>query len=170
MRSECGQATIEWTGLLLLIALALVALSHLAPQADGRELGTSLAHSVTATAKKAGRARPTGAREPAPPAADSPAGAAPLPPRLGAGGAVPRSRNLPRMPGSLGRAGRGAGAVWRKAWFACLVYERTRYAFRHPESRIPGYTLPYGTALRMVNNCVSPVDLLRDLPGLDATP
>ena len=40
-----------------------------------------------------------------------------------------------------GRA-RGAGVLWRKAWFACLVYERTRYALRHPESRLPGYTLP----------------------------
>ena len=56
--------------------------------------------------------------------------------------------------------------LWRRAWFACLVYERTRYAFRHPESRLPGYTLPYGVALRMINNCVSPVDLLRDVPGL----
>ncbi len=57
--------------------------------------------------------------------------------------------------------------LWRRAWFACLVYERTRYAFRHPESRFPGYTLPYGVALRMINSCVSPVDLLSDLPGLD---
>jgi hypothetical protein len=65
------------------------------------------------------------------------------------------------------RARRGVGAVWRKAWFACLVYERTRYAFRHPESRLPGYTLPYGTALKMINSCLSPVDLLGDLPELD---
>ena len=73
-------------------------------------------------------------------------------------------------PGVLRRAGRGAGAVWRKAWFACLVYERTRYSLRHPESRLPGYTLPYGVALRMINNCVSPVDLLDDLPALDPGP
>ena len=57
--------------------------------------------------------------------------------------------------------------LWRRAWFACLVWERTRYAFRHPESRLPGYTLPYGVALRMINSCISPVDLLRDIPGLE---
>ena len=68
------------------------------------------------------------------------------------------------------RAGRGAGALWRRAWFACLVYERTRYSLRHPESRLPGYTLPYGVALRMINNCVSPVDLLSNLPALDLGP
>ncbi|HEX6653385.1 MAG TPA: hypothetical protein VF072_11625, partial [Thermoleophilaceae bacterium] len=73
-------------------------------------------------------------------------------------------------PDALRRAGRGAGTLWRRAWFACLVWERTRYAFRHPESRLPGYTLPYGVALRMINSCVSPVDLLRDVPGLDPGP
>ena len=39
-----------------------------------------------------------------------------------------------------------------------------------PGDRLPGYTLPYGTALRMINDCVSPVDLLRDLPELDPAP
>jgi hypothetical protein len=151
MRGEHGQATIEWTALLLLVALALVALSQLASKADGQELGTTLAHSVTASAKRADRPSPV------PPGADRPILAtAPV--------------RLPKLPASLGRTRRGVGALWRKAWFACLVYERTRYAFRHPESRIPGYTLPYGTALRMINNCVSPVDLLRDLPGQDTTP
>ena len=141
MRSERGQATVEWTGLLLLVALVLAALSQLAPKADGRELGTTLAHSVTAI-HAPGHSR-----------------ASRRSPML-----QPRRLQLPQLPTSLRRAGRGAGALWRRAWFACLVYERTRYALRHPESRIPGYTLPYGTALRMINNCVSPVDLLRDLP------
>jgi Flp pilus assembly pilin Flp len=150
MRSEHGQATVEWTALLLLIALALLALSRLAPKADGHELGTTLAHAVTRQGHRA--------QVPAQhPKTQSP------PVRVQAVSPMP----LPQLPASLKRAGRGAGALWRKAWFACLVYERTRYAFRHPDSRIPGYTLPYGTALRMINNCVSPVDLLRDVQEPD---
>ena len=62
------------------------------------------------------------------------------------------------------------GAVWRRAWFACLVYARTRYALQHPEISVPGYTLPYGTALRMINSCVSPIDLLHDLPDVGPPP
>jgi hypothetical protein len=139
--SERGQATVEWTGLLLLVALVLVAAGRLAPRADGSELGASLAHAVTHPGHAAEdtvrlRARATQPR-PGPllrPPADSP---------------------LPRP-----------GALVRKAWFACLVYERVRYANRHPESRIPGYTFPYGVALRIANRCLSPVNLLRDVPAL----
>jgi hypothetical protein len=157
MGRESGQATIEWTGLLLLVALVLAAVGHLASRADGRELGATLAHSVThpsRPAREPGRLR-----------------AAPVPrplSRLEQG----LARDVLRRAGREGvrRAGRGAGTLWRRAWFACLVYERTRYALRHPESRFPGYTLPYGDALRMINSCVSPVDLLRDVPGLDPSP
>ena len=154
MRSERGQATVEWTGLLLLVAVVLVGASHLASRADGRELGTTLAQSVTQVHQQA--------HGPVKSHLDS------APPRqVLATFPAPLRR---AAPGVLRRAGRGAGAVWRKAWFACLVYERSRYSLRHPESRLPGYTLPYGVALRMINNCVSPVDLLRDLPALDPGP
>ena len=141
MRSQRGQATVEWTGLLLLVALVLVAAGHLASRADGRELGTTLARSVTHPghpAEAAVRARP------------HPAGPRPAP------GSRPQVMPPLRPP----------GALWRKAWFACLVYERTRYAARHPESRIPGYRFPYGVALRIANRCLSPLDLLRGIPAL----
>jgi hypothetical protein len=78
-----------------------------------------------------------------------------------------RAAGLPELPASVRRAGRGAGALWRRAWFACLVYERFRYAVAHPESRLPGYTIPMRVAVRMANNCVSPVDLLRSFPATD---
>jgi hypothetical protein len=93
-----------------------------------------------------------------------------LTPRPVRAGARARRRpplRLPELPSSLRKAGRGASALWRRAWFACLVYERTRYAFMHPESRFPGYTIPFDVALRMANNCVSPVDLVRDWQLLD---
>jgi len=46
MRSEGGQAAIEWTGLVLLVALALGALPLLALQLDGRSFGGFLAHRI----------------------------------------------------------------------------------------------------------------------------
>jgi hypothetical protein len=159
-RSERGQATVEWTGLLLVVALALLALSQLAPKADGQELGTTLAHSVTGPAASAPGVGQK-SRSQSEFSSTHPASAVLR--------AVVRP-SLPRLPRSLGRIGRGASALWRRAWFACLVYQRTRYALHHPEISVPGYTLPYGTALRMINGCVSPVDLLHDLPELDPAP
>jgi Flp pilus assembly pilin Flp len=143
MCGEQGQATVEWTALLLLVALVLVAAGHMASRRDGRELGTTLASSLTPTERSS------------------------APPTLQPTARADAVSAVRRMDGVLRRAGRGAGTLWRRAWFACLVYERTRYSFRHPESRLPGYLLPYRDALRMINNCVSPVDLLRDVPELD---
>jgi len=149
MRSERGQASVEWAGLLLLVALALLAASHFVPSANGEQVGNTLRGAQT----RAARGAAIGAGEAA-------AGGARIrgPATVAVGG--PPAAALPR-------AGRAAGAVWRSAWFGCLVYERFRYARRHPESRLPGYTFPYGVAARIVSRCVSPVDLLRDLPALD---
>jgi hypothetical protein len=141
MRSDRGQATVEWTGLLLVVALVLVAAGRLASSADGSELGATLAHVVTHPGRAAHR---IGSRP-------RPAPARPSPP----------SRR-PALP-SLKRP----GALARKAWFACLVYERIRYAQSHPESRIPGYTFPYGVALRIAGRCLNPLDLLREIPSLN---
>jgi phage tail tape-measure protein len=179
-RAEAGQATVEWTGLLLLVALVLAAAAHLASKADGKELGTTLAHSVTHPGRpvvghdrlRGAPFRPDLRAVPAPgrlraapaPAVERPPAPVPRPPAREEG----LAREVLRRAGREGarRAGRGAGILWRRAWFACLAYERTRYAFQHPESRFPGYQLPYGDAIRMINGCVSPVDLLRDVPGL----
>jgi hypothetical protein len=46
MCCERGQSTVEWTGLVLLVALALGALVALVPAVDGRSFGSYLAHSV----------------------------------------------------------------------------------------------------------------------------
>jgi hypothetical protein len=163
MSGERGQATFEWIALLLLVALGLAALTRLASSADGRPLATSLVRSITAGARNV----------------NGPHRSRPAPPRsrMAAALAMPRSRSrparlkraaaLPELPASIRRAGRGAGALWRRAWFACLVYERVRYAIAHPESRLPGYTIPTRVAVRMANNCVSPVDLLRSFPSPD---
>jgi hypothetical protein len=46
MGAERGQATVEWSGLVLLVAIALAALVALVPVVDGRSLGSQLAHSI----------------------------------------------------------------------------------------------------------------------------
>src|SRR4051794_4407692 len=46
MRSEAGQATVEWTAVVLLVALALGAAVAFLPVVDGRSYGGFLAHSI----------------------------------------------------------------------------------------------------------------------------
>ena len=163
MSGERGQVTVEWIALLLLVALGLAALTRLASSADGRPLATSLVRSVTAGARNVHgphRSRPA-------PPRTRPTAALAMPRSHSRPARLQRAARLPELPAGVRRAGRGAGAVWRRAWFACLVYERFRYAVAHPESRLPGYTIPTRVALRMANNCVSPVDLLRRFPSPD---
>ncbi len=155
MRGERGQATVEWIGIVLLVAVALAALSHFAPRADGRSLGRAVLHSVAEPAARRDIARPPGP-------SDRAFVIPPLIPRAGQSAELrirlPRARTLMR------RARAGAGHAWRRAWIACLVYERFRYALLHPESRFPGHTIPPSEVLRMVNDCISPLDLVRDWP------
>lgn len=47
MFSEDGQATIEWVGLVLLVAVSLVALAAVVPVIDGRSFGAFLSHRIT---------------------------------------------------------------------------------------------------------------------------
>jgi hypothetical protein len=47
MRSEGGQATVEWVGVVLLVALSLGALLSLATRVDGRALGVLISQRVT---------------------------------------------------------------------------------------------------------------------------
>jgi hypothetical protein len=179
MGSERGQATVEWVGLLLLVTLALLALTRLAPRAEDRSLGTTLASSITTTAKRTAASprevdpRRFGLPHPPPLARPGPRWLAPDSRRVllqgpRRAGILPGLR-LPR-PGAGGRAARGVRGVWRRAWFACLVWERVKYSLLHPEARIPGYTFPYDVVLKIVARCVSPVDVFRDVAQLEQRP
>jgi hypothetical protein len=179
MRSECGQASVEWIVLALLLALALTALARFAPHADADDLGTELLSTVTCAArggcdaKRDGRragsaARPGHAsRSGAGPAAGAPSRLVTVPPLLPL---APRSRRSarpwlrpPRLPAPLvRRAGRGAGVLWRRSWMICLGYERVRYSVLHPEIRFPNAAIPASEGVRIANDCLSPVDLIRD--------
>jgi hypothetical protein len=46
LRGESGQATVEWTGLVLLATLALAALVAFGPRIDGRSFGGFLTHAI----------------------------------------------------------------------------------------------------------------------------
>src|SRR5437764_1069916 len=46
MCCERGQASVEWTGVVLLVALAFGALLTVVPAVDGRSFGSYLAHSI----------------------------------------------------------------------------------------------------------------------------
>jgi len=153
MRGERGQASVEWIGLLLLVALALTALTRFAPHADGPSMASAVLEPVTTRSKPAN----------VPFLPPGPRTAAPRPAR--------RPPRLPRVPRELPvRVRRAAVRAWQRAWLACLVYERVRYDLLHPESRIPGHRIPSGEVLRMLNDCMSPVDLVRDWPLLRGQP
>jgi hypothetical protein len=160
MSCERGQASVEWVGIVFLVALALAGLTQFAPSANGRSIGSTLLHAVANPDKEGFTAPPplpfararkprTKVRRPSPRA---------LLARLRSG--------AERLRSSAGRLRSAAGTAWRRAWMACLAYERFRYAFLHPESRFPGHTIPSSELLRIANDCVSPADVVRDWPLL----
>ena len=57
MRSERGQATVEWTALILCVALALGAVVAFVPIVDGRSLGGALAHALVCAVRGGCRER-----------------------------------------------------------------------------------------------------------------
>ena len=166
MRSDGGQASVEWVGALLLIAIALGALARLSDRVDA--LGVATAGLRATTCALAGcesgvaRAAPAtgidGARSPAldaravtpPPLVPSRTGF--LPRRLRLRNPIP-----PRMRSRV-------GAFWRRAWVACFAYERVRYGLLHPESH--RQVVPLRDVVQMTNDCLSPFDLSRDWEDL----
>jgi hypothetical protein len=52
MASERGQATIEWTGLVLLVGLSLAALAAFGPRVDGRSFGGVIAHAIVCAVRR----------------------------------------------------------------------------------------------------------------------
>ena len=50
MRCEAGQATVEWTGVVLLVSLALGGVLAFGPRVDGRSFGAWLAHEIVCAA------------------------------------------------------------------------------------------------------------------------
>jgi hypothetical protein len=157
LRSQRGQATVEWVGLLLAVALmfgALVAGGREAARGESADrLGEAVAQRITCAARgtcgvgELGPDAPSGRR---------PGGRslAPTIPRSPARG-VPPLRRLDRQ-GSLPlRAGVG---VLEHAWVACFGYRRWRYELEHPST--PREAVPLHETLDTVNQCLNPLSFL----------
>jgi hypothetical protein len=152
MRGEDGQASVEWIGLVLLVAVALAALARFAPSADGRSVGSTVLAAMAPP--QVGEIRGGKRNVPRPPGSE----AFTAPPLMPLGRRAERALRTAPADG----LGRGARLAWRRAWLACLAYERARYGYLHPESRFPGHTIGRREAVRIVNDCISPFDLVRD--------
>jgi hypothetical protein len=155
--SERGQATIEWTGLALVAALLLGALTTLAPLVDDRGLGATVAHAITCAARGgcAGEAaRGTAAIGVGPVRSDVAAGAEarPAPPA--------------RPPVTADRAAaplqalRGVRDVAKRVWIVCMGYRRYLDERAHP--RIGPEAMPLAEALDIANECLNPLGFVSD--------
>ncbi len=149
-RAESGQATVEWVGLVLGVALvfgALVAGGREAARGQsGRELGEAVAGRMVCSARDACGAGATA----------SSAGAA-----LRAPGRAPR---LARRSAAAGRAVAAARALPKgrealgHAWLACFAYRRFEYEREHPLT--PRQSVPLDDAVDIVNDCLDPLSFL----------
>jgi len=164
MDSERGQASVEWVGLVLLLALGLVALGRFAVRQDARDLGPELVHAIGCAARGGCKPAASGRVSALHTLATAPPLVPVTPTRTTARTAPPRGRPvLPARGRALaGRAWRRVGRVYRGSWMFCLGYERVRYELLHPESNAPNVGIPLSESIRMANDCVSPVDLVRD--------
>ena len=160
MRGERGQASIEWIGAVLMVALALAALGRLTGRMEAPALGAALLKGTTCTLRGGCDARRTSGTP-------TPGRLVVAPPLVPLAGNPPWERRS-RSPGRrsrgralIRRARRPAGAFWRRAWLICFGYERVRYGLLHPETR-PRQSVPISGALQMVNDCASPIDFARD--------
>jgi hypothetical protein len=158
---ERGQATVEWIGLVLGVALLLGAVA-----AGGREvvkgetadgLGEAVAERIVCAAKGACGAGAGGERLDGPPGGrlgGVPRGGSGG--RLGVlGGAPGGAPRRPSPPAPSGQAGIGQG-VAKRAWFLCLGYRRWQYDREHA----PFQRVPLKETVKTVNECVNPLSFL----------
>jgi hypothetical protein len=155
---ERGQATVEWIGLVLGVALLLGAVA-----AGGREaakgenadgLGEAVAERIVCAAKGACGAGAPGGR-----LGGAPGGRRLRAPGRGLEGAPGRERGAsgrasPTAP-SRSHAGVLTG-VAKRAWFLCLGYRRWQYDREHA----PLQSVPLRHTIKTVNECVNPLSFL----------
>jgi hypothetical protein len=179
MRGERGQASIEWIGGVLLVALLLGTLARTIPgRVEAHELAATVLDTTVCASRggchdcaSRGRCRDCASRggcrdrAGAQAGAERPSRAVTAPPLLPLHrGERPTPRPRPRLvtpPRLLGPARRATRVFWRQAWVLCFTYERARYGLLHPETG-PRQTVPVSGALQMVNDCASPIDFSRD--------
>ena len=144
MRGEGGQASVEWTGLVLLVGVvlaALGALSGLRPGGD-RGLGPVVAERYACAARGACGGAPERRARPAPPAA----------------GVVARGVTRARAVDALRRLRSVGSKLARRAWIVCIGYRRFRYELEHPLA--PNEAMPLDEAIEIANACLNPYAFL----------
>jgi hypothetical protein len=158
---QSGQATIEWAGLVLCVALilgALLAGGREAAKGDaGRGLGEAVAERITCAVRErcGAEVRERGAQ------------------RLGRGialgaplGNPPGGRVSLLSPSPGGRAGLrralrvvgGAKRFLKRTWFPCLGFRSWQNDREHP--RLLGEGLPVKQTADLLNECVNPLSFL----------
>src|SRR5829696_8592767 len=167
--SEGGQATVEWVGLVLGVALMLGAVAAGGREAargeSAHELGEAVAKRITCAARDAcgaarageGRGGGAGGLGPGPGALR---GSAPGALRGNAPGALRAAPRRPRQSSALGDSlpVRGGKAALEHGWILCLGYRRWQYEREHP--RAPRQSVPIRETAKMLNECVNPLSFL----------
>jgi hypothetical protein len=142
---QSGQATIEWAGLVVCLALifgALLAGGRSAAKGEaGRGLGEAVAERITCAVR--------GACDSARPPVRRPAFHRER--RRGAPGGRSGLRNAA---GVLG----GGSRLLKRTWFACLAYRSWQDDREHP--RLLGEARPVKRTAHMLNECVNPLSFL----------
>jgi hypothetical protein len=151
--AEAGQATAEWTGVVLVVALVLAALGALLPAGRDDGLGEALAGRITGRAVAVEvpvPGAPVGMRAPPGSLPQGRVGARGTAGPLRARRAATRARRLVAF-----RTLRAAGRILvRRAWIVCLGYRRFRYELKHP--RLPNEPMPLEEAVEIANGCLNP--------------
>jgi hypothetical protein len=176
---QSGQATIEWAGLMLCVALlfgALLAGGREAAKGDaGRELGEAVAERITCTVRDACRAEAGERERGALGGGERVAGERDREgsPRPGArrgtlAHAVALGAPLgnPPSPAHRSRSGlrralrvlSGAKRFLKRTWFPCLGYRSWQGDREHP--RLLGEGLPLKETADRLNECVNPLSFL----------
>jgi hypothetical protein len=137
---EHGQATVEWIGLVLGVALLLGAVAAGGREAARGESAVGLGDAVAGRIVCAAKGACTGERAVRPR----------RPVRL-------RPRTAAPTPDYRRDAGIGS-EVLKRTWFLCLGYRRWQYDREHPRSPLEG--VPLRETVKTVNECVNPLSFL----------
>ena len=130
MRGDSGQASIEWIGAALLLALALGAVGRFAGGVDPEPVAGALLSTTTCAVHHSCERHAA-----SPPTARRLERSVTVPPLVPA---VPTEWR--RRPHAI-RIRRPLGVLWRRAWVLCFGYERARFGLLHPETG-PRQTVP----------------------------
>ena len=148
VRSQAGQATLEWVGLVLLAALVLGGLAAFAAPVADRGLGTAVAQRITCAARGgcAGAAERTAART----RVSGPLAA--VAPARGRARAPASARRLPRD------RLRDVANAGKRLWILCVGWGRLVYERDHP--RAPNEAMPLDEVVEIADSCFNPLGFL----------